>query len=55
MSRQTRCAWDMLSKGDELETVRIATGLSRAVLDAMLKDIRRQHIGQGWGDDEPEF
>ncbi|WP_172146926.1 hypothetical protein [Bifidobacterium panos] len=54
MSKQTRRAWDMLAKGDEPEAVRIATGLSKAVLDAMLKDIQHQRRVHGW-DDEPEF
>ena len=55
MSKQTRRAWYMLTRGDEPEAVRIATGLSRAVLDAMLKDIERQRQAHGWDDDEPEF
>ncbi|NMN02750.1 hypothetical protein G1C94_1372 [Bifidobacterium sp. DSM 109963] len=54
VSKQTRRAWDMLAKGDEPEAVRIATGLSKAVLDAMLKDIQHQRRVHGW-DDEPEF
>lgn len=44
----------MLTRGDDLEAVRIATGLSRAVLDAIIKDIERQHVAHEC-DGEPEF
>ncbi len=35
-------AWRMLTEGQDPKMVNQATGLSQAVLDAMLKDIRRQ-------------
>lgn len=37
-------AWDMLCEGKSVDEVRIATGFSRAVLEAMLKDIERDRL-----------
>lgn len=37
-------AWDMLCEGKSVNEVRIATGFSRAVLEAMLKDIERDRL-----------
>lgn len=37
-------AWDMLSEGKSVDEVRIATGFSRDVLEAMLKDIERDRL-----------
>lgn len=37
-------AWDMLSEGRSVDEVRIATGFSKAVLEAMLRDIERDRI-----------
>lgn len=40
-------AWDMLSEGKSVDEVRIATGFSRAVLEAMLRDIERDRLRRG--------
>lgn len=37
-------AWDMLSEGRSVDEVRIATGFSKAVLEAMLRDIERERL-----------
>lgn len=42
MGKPTEKAWKMLTEGQDPKMVNQATGLSQAVLDAMLKDIRRQ-------------
>lgn len=42
MSKATQKAWEMLAAGEDIEAVRVVTGLSRAVLDAMAKDVARQ-------------
>ena len=42
MGKPTEKAWKMLTEGQDPQMVKQATSLSQAVLDAMLKDIRRQ-------------
>lgn len=37
-------AWDMLCEGKSVDEVRITTGFSKAVLEAMLKDIERDRL-----------
>lgn len=51
MSKQTSRAWDMFMKGGKLEEVQLATGLSKATLEVILKDVQRQQQTLGWGDD----
>lgn len=46
MSNQIRRAWYMLARGDEVESVQIATGLDKFFLELMLKDIRRRPLGE---------
>lgn len=41
MSKAADQAWQMLQEGKDYETIRITTGMSRAVLDAMSKDLAR--------------
>lgn len=42
MSKATEKAWDMLMEGKEPEAVRVLTGLSGAVIDAMGKDVAKR-------------
>lgn len=43
MGKPTEKAWKMLEDGKTTEEIRLATGLSKAVIEAMHKDMEREH------------
>lgn len=46
MAKASERAWRLLESGKDVETVREITGLSRKVLEGMLRDIERNRLRQ---------
>jgi len=42
MGKPTEKAWKMLEDGKDIEEIRLSTGLSKAVIEAMHKDFERE-------------